>query len=52
MRWKDERRRREKREGGQAELQKALVAFINSLFSLLCERVDSSSGLVHICGEG
>lgn len=47
--WKTE----ERKEGGRSdELQKALVAFINSLFSLPCECIDSSSGLVHICGEG
>lgn len=46
----------ESRKGGRQsdKLQKALVAFINSLgvFFLPCERADSSSGLFHICGEG
>lgn len=48
---KDERLRRAKG-GSTDELQKALVAFINSLFSLLCENIDSSFGLIHVCGEG
>lgn len=50
---KDERWRRGKWGGerSQANFKKPLVAFINSLFSLPCECVDSSSGLFHICGE-
>lgn len=43
---------RKKGEGGQMNFKKALVAFINSLFSRPCECVDSSSELFHICGEG